>query len=219
MCPEFSVHHIDAIVVTEASVCSDRCVGIAQVILLHVGDVGLRQTDIGSQLFDITLSKWIDINPLITTQEIIHSLEVDALTAFELETNSSGQVVNRRVAVVEVDHTLLDIVVTTLHDIAGRTSRVVGIIGIVGSIERIPVDLGCVVITASPEIYKGRVGVHIHRWTNVCIVVISALTHWLAVEVFIYKVAIFIDLTIIEEGWQVAVVVRTWIRCVVEGER
>ena len=73
---------------------------------------------------------------------------------------------DRSIAVVEVDHTFLNIVVAAFYDIASRTSRVILIVRIVGSIERIPINLGSVVIATGPEVGECSVGVEIDGVTD-----------------------------------------------------
>ena len=121
------------------------------------------------------------------------------------------------IAVVEVNHTFLDVVVATLYDIACWASRIIRIVCIVGSIERIPVDLGSIVVATGPKIHKGRIGVHIDGWSNICTIIVATFAHSFAIEVLFYEIAILVDLSVIEEWWQVAVVVWTWVGCIVEG--
>ena len=175
------------------------CIRIAQIVLFYIGDVGLSQTDIGSQLFDITLSEWIHINPLFASEKVIHRLEVDTLWSFRFKTGSYGKVFNRCIAVVEVDHTLLDVVVATFYDIACRSIRIVDVFGIVGSIECIPVDLGSIVVAASPEINQSGVGIHIDGRTYILIVEWTTITHFISIQVFINEITIFVNLTIPKE--------------------
>ena len=107
--------------------------------------------------------------------------------------------VNSSIAVVEVNHTFLDVVVAALYDIACGTIRIICIVRIVGCIQSIPVDLGSIIVATCPKVHKGRVGVHIDGWTNICAIVVATITHAFAIEVLFYEIAILVDLSVIEE--------------------
>ena len=57
----------------------DIIIAFADLVFADIVDVLLREAAVGSQLLDITIRKSIDINPLVTTEQIINGLVVDTL--------------------------------------------------------------------------------------------------------------------------------------------
>ena len=239
--PRFDVAHVDSVVVSEAaSVGFDYLVVVAcDLVLADVRNVLLRKAAVGSQLLDIAVRERIYVQPLITAQQVVQSLVVNTLRELALYAQRHLQMIIFGVDIVEGCVCLLDVVVAAFQDITSRSVRIIGIVGVVGRIDVLPVDLGRLVIARFPKVNEFVVLVLIDGRTNEVAVVsdkAGAETVTLQVladeetprivfsvlveELSCGRLAIRVrDLAIPHEGRQVAVVVRARIRCVVEIER
>ena len=82
------------------------------------------------------------------------------------------------VGVVEIGKGLMDVVMTALQDIACRRTWVVGVVGVVGCIEVLPVNLRRLVVASLPEVHEMVVGCLVHRRTyEVAVMADEARTH------------------------------------------
>ena len=199
---------------------------MVDIVLLYVLYLHLCQTDIGCQILDIALGKCIHVNPLITTQQIIYALVVNTLCELSVQTGGNLQVAELRVGVVEVDDRLLQVVVTALLNVGCRCSRVCKVVGLVGSVYSVPVNLRCFVVTRFPQVSQLLIGSHIHRVADniavigqlcYCAIRANKAERILCRSVVLgYEFAIACELSVIEERRQVTIVVRTRVGSVVE---
>ena len=153
------------------SVCfHDLVVSVAYFILTHIGDIGLGETAIGSQLLDITLCESIHVYPLVTAQHVVNRLIMNTLRELTLHAQDHLEVFILGVDIVERTADFLNIVMAALQNITGRgdgiTRCVICIIRIVGGIEALPVNLCSLVIAGLPEINETVVLVFIYGGTN-----------------------------------------------------
>ena len=86
--PCLEVGHIDTVVVakTGVGVANSIIIVCCNVITTYIGNICLREAAIRSQLFDITVSKSININPLTSAEQIVDGLIVDTLRIASLYT-------------------------------------------------------------------------------------------------------------------------------------
>ena len=144
------------------------------------------------------------------------------------------------VHVVERSGCLLQVVMTTLQEITSSSIGVRVVVGVVSRIDVIPIYLRRFVVTRFPEIYEiivlllvdrrtdevsvvsfksvrssKRIAVHILADEQTPRIVVAFLVEELSGRSSLVRVR---DLTVPHSGRQVAVVVRTRIRCVVEVE-
>ena len=151
--PQFGCSHIDTVVIAEpvAVVLHIVVVG-SDVVFLYIGDVSLRKTGVGSQLFDITVGKRVNVNPLVTTEQVIHGLVVDTLRELAFQTGGNLQMVELCIYIVDVRHCFLNVVVTALQQVACRPVWVGIVVGDVRSVDVVPVYLCGFVVATLPQV-------------------------------------------------------------------
>ena len=93
--PDIGFLHVDAVVVAEmATVCLDDVVIVrSDLILTYVVDIFLRETAVGSQLFDVAVCEGINVNPLVTTEQVVNRLIMNTLRVLILQADRHLQVV------------------------------------------------------------------------------------------------------------------------------
>ena len=239
--PCFHHAHIDAVVVTEASsVIGDHIVvSFADLVLTNIDDIRLGKAAVSSQLLDITVRKSVDIDPLLTAEEVVNRFIVDTLRELTLSAEGHLEVVNRGIDIVERRGSLLNVVMAALEDISRSPGGVIEVIGKVRRIDIIPVDLCGLVITVLPEIDEGVILVFIDRGTYEVVVVPNEsgserlTVHILAdeqaprvvctgivIQLLCRALVIGVsNLAVPVEGRQVTIVIRTGIGCIVEVQR
>ena len=92
---------------------------VEDIILLYILNAALRHANVGSQILDIALCKRVDVNPLVAAQQVVNGLVVDATSILGVHSCSDLQVVELRVGVVDVDDSLLQVVVSALLHVGG----------------------------------------------------------------------------------------------------
>ena len=111
---------------------------------------------------------------------------------------------------------------SALDHIASRSLWIDGVVGVVGRIECIEIDLRGFWITTRPKVGEFLKLLLINRTTIILTTVLAAYTYGLAIQVFRNEtnlaIGICFQLTIPKEGWHVAVIIRSRIGRVEESE-
>ena len=154
----------------------------------------------GEVVGKVALGKLVDVNPLVTAQQVVDGLVVHALGILGLDTGSKFQFAVQLVGIEEIQGNLHQVVVTTFQNVLGATVGVHHVVGVVGAVHGIPVDLRNVGITGTPQVGQlvGQVFVH------------------LSVVGVIYIVGTVHTQLIVLPAGQVAVVVGTGVGRIVE---
>ena len=118
--PSLVILHVYPVVVSE-SFAHFALIGVitcSNLILTEQCDFCLCETGVGSQLLDVPVSESIDVNPLVSTEQVVDCLIMDTLRELALDAYDHLKMVELGVGVVEGRIGLHDVIMTALQDIA-----------------------------------------------------------------------------------------------------